>query len=1317
MRPTARALAVIATSTLALVGLAAPAHAASPAIVTATPAPGSAVDAAPSGVSIAWDQSIAITSTITVSGPAGASPCTKTAPVVAPGTTLSCSFSGVPSPTVPDGTYTVSYTANSTGTDPATSGSYDFVVDTTDPAAPTGLTISPDPYNAASGTLTVTGSTESSSDTVEVTLSSSGGGTPVAKTVSPSGGTGFTATYSAAEVAALGDGTLTASATSTDRATNTGPAATDTAAKDTVDPALAGTDPAGGGSKRTAGFTYAATGAEPLGGASAVAIFDSTANQLATTKVVSGPTVTVTPVSNLPEGTYLARIGLVDAAGNAADLVDRSFTIDNTAPAAPVITTPAAKANLANGAALPLAGTGEAGATVTLTISGTSGPPVVTSTTVAPGGAWSTTADVSSLPDGALGIAATQADGAGNASAPPASTTTTKDTVKPRVTGQAVTPSTLSSASTLATVTGKVDNGTTTAGEADAVTVSADDAATPGTPPVTATGTAAADGTFSVDLDTASLGDGTITYTITATDDHANPSTSVTTSNTKDTAAPSVPGVDISPKPVNAANRTAITVSGASDGTTVDVVLSDADGGTGDLVQTDVPVTAGSYSTTFDTTTLSDGTLTASVTAQDPAGNTSPPGSATALKDTVAPTLPTVAISPDPVNAANQTTVTVSGSSNGDTVDIVVSDGAGGGPDLTSTATVSEGSYSQVVDVTSLADGPLTATVIAEDTAGNSSGPASDTATKDTLAPGQPASLNGSPSPYLPTSTTFTVSGTSAAGDSGAVDLTVDVTVSDGPGGGADLAANDVPLTAGSFTTDFTDAQVETLADGPLTLTAVVSDPAGNAGPARTASAVKDTTVLDLVSTSPAPGRTVQPPATVSATYNEPLDAAASTITVSTAGGLALAGTTSVSGPTITFTPSSPLSDAGGPYTVSVQAVDAADGTDTETDNFSFGVDGTAPTRPTITSVTDPVNNANKTSVAVSGNAGEAGLTVTVTLSGGGTVTRSATSATGGAYTVSGIDVTSLADGPLSVTVVSEDGAGNDSPVSDPAASVKDTLNPTGSTASPADGSTVLAAPSVTVTFSESLGSGEISIPGVPGSSSVSGATVTFTPTAPVGDGTYTATATVIDPRGNPGAATTTFTVNDEAQATTTSLDPLPAVVVALDDVVLSGTVSRRDESSAWGPVRVGVVDEDGDGRVVGSVTPAADGRWSLTISPTTNGTYTASYLGDAENTASASPPRTTQVRVLISASSKTGPAGKKAKVKGSVSPTKAGAKVRLYRVAQGTTTLIGTGRVAADGRFKIKLFLPVGRTRLEVAIRATPGNLGNSVRLTAVRT
>ena len=266
MRLFARAVTVVATSVLVLGTLAVPAEAASPTVTSSSPAAGSTIKTKPAGVSVTFDQAVAITSTISVTAPAGTSPCTKDAQS-APATTIRCTFTGLPQATVNDGTYTVSYVGKSTGTDPDGTGSFQFVLDTVAPVAPTALAISPSPYLPADDSLTVTGHSEKASGSVKVTLTS---GSSVSRTVSPAADASFSATFTSVEMAGLTNATVTASVTSTDVAGNVGPAATKTVVKDNARPAITASDPVDGGSKKPASFAYTVTASETLAASSHV---------------------------------------------------------------------------------------------------------------------------------------------------------------------------------------------------------------------------------------------------------------------------------------------------------------------------------------------------------------------------------------------------------------------------------------------------------------------------------------------------------------------------------------------------------------------------------------------------------------------------------------------------------------------------------------------------------------------------------------------------------------------------------------------------------------------------------------------------------------------------------------------------------------------------------------------------------------------------------------------------------------------------------------------------------------------------------------
>ncbi len=209
----------------------------------------------------------------------------------------------------------------------------------------------------------------------------------------------------------------------------------------------------------------------------------------------------------------------------------------------------------------------------------------------------------------------------------------------------------------------------------------------------------------------------------------------VLTATPGDVTPPAAPTVNIT-DPINVGNQASVTVSGTGEaGATANISVNDANAATA-AVTTTAPVTASGYSGSVDVSGLDDGTVTATVTLTDAANNTSPSASDTATKNTT-PAAPTVTISPDPINATNQTAVTVSGVGEADgTANITVNDTNAATPAITTTAPVNgSGAYTATLDLTSLSDGTITASVTVTNSV-NHTGPAgTDTAVKNTAPP------------------------------------------------------------------------------------------------------------------------------------------------------------------------------------------------------------------------------------------------------------------------------------------------------------------------------------------------------------------------------------------------------------------------------------------------------------------------------------------------------------------------------------------------------------------------------------------------------
>ncbi|QYE85871.1 BapA prefix-like domain-containing protein [Pseudomonas aeruginosa] len=441
---------------------------------------------------------------------------------------------------------------------------------------------------------------------------------------------------------------------------------------------------------------------------------------------------TFTPGTPLANGTVINAVAQ-DPAGNTSG--PASVTVDAIAPPAPVI-------NPSNG--VVISGTAEAGATVILT-DGNGNP--IGQVTADGSGNWSFTPGTP-LANGSV-INALAQDAAGNNSSP---TSATVDSLAPAA--PVIDPS----------------NGSVIAGTAEAgATVILTDGNGNPIGQVTADGS----GNWSFTPGTP-LANGTV---VNAVAQDAAGNTSGPASTTVDSVAPAAPVID----PSNGSVIAGTAEAGAT------VILTDGGGNPIGQATAD-----GSGNWTFTPSTpLANGTVINAV-AQDPAGNTSGPASVTV--DAIAPPAPVI----DPSNG-----VVISGTAEAGAT-VILTDG-NGNPIGQVTADGS-GNWS-FTPGTPLANGSVI-NALAQDAAGNTSGPASTTV--DTVAPATPVinASNGS-----------VITGTAEVG--------AKVILTDGNG-------NPIGETTADGSGNWTFTPGTPLANGTV-INAVAEDAAGNAsGPAST---------------------------------------------------------------------------------------------------------------------------------------------------------------------------------------------------------------------------------------------------------------------------------------------------------------------------------------------------------------------------------------------------------------------------------------------------------------------------------------------------
>ncbi|MEW3886059.1 Ig-like domain-containing protein [Pseudomonas aeruginosa] len=574
---------------------------------------------------------------------------------------------------------------------------------TVDAVAPNTPVVNPSNGNLLNGTAEP-GST--------VTLTD-GNGNPIGQTTADGSGN-----WSFTPGSQLPNGTVV-NVTASDAAGNTSPPATTTV--DSSLPSIPQVDPSNGS---------VISGTADAG--NTIIITDGNGNPIGQVTADGSGNWSFTPGIPLPDGTV---VNVVARSPSNVDSAPAVITVDGVAPAAPVI-------DPSNGT--EISGTAEAGATVILTDGG--GNPIGQATADGSGN-WTFTPSTP-LANGTV-INAVAQDPAGNTSGP---ASVTVDAIAPPA--PVINPS-----------NGVVISGTA---EAGATVILTDGNGNP-------IGQVTADGSGNWAFTPATpLANGTV---INALAQDAAGNTSGPASTTVDSVAPATPVIDPS-------NGTVISGTAEAGAT---VILTD---GGGNPIGQATADGSGNWSFTPGTP-LTNGTVINAV-AQDAAGNTSGPVSTTV--DAVAPATPVI----DPSNGVELSGTAEPG------VRVILTDGNGN--PIGQTLADGSGNWT-FTPGTPLANGTVV-NAVAQDPAGNTSGPASTTV--DTVAPAMPVinASNGS-----------VITGTAEVG--------AKVILTDGNG-------NPIGETTADGSGNWTFTPGTPLANGTV-INAVAEDAAGNAsGPAST---------------------------------------------------------------------------------------------------------------------------------------------------------------------------------------------------------------------------------------------------------------------------------------------------------------------------------------------------------------------------------------------------------------------------------------------------------------------------------------------------
>lgn len=912
---------------------------------------------------------------------------------------------------------------------------------------------------------------------------------------------------------------------------------------------------------------------------------------------------TWTPATPLPNGTYDITLTVtnMDGTGNeSAPSQPVTITIDTdppATPAAPVITDsvsqvtgPVPDGGTTNDPRPVLSGTGTANDVINITDTVNGIPTVVGTVTVDSTGNWSWRPD-SNIGEGSHVYTATATDEAGNVSAASPAITITVDTVAPDtpvISAVGGEPSGGFITDATPTVGGTGVNGKTVIVYNNGVELGR---------------VVVANGEWNIDLPAQT--DGPLNITVAGVDAAGNVSApSPVFTVTLDTVAPEIPQI-------NAVSDSQLTnnVLYTRDG--VPTLTGTGEPGSTVVVSVDgtpsaVPVTVqpnGSWTWTADST-LADGQHTFTVSATDPAGNTSAISAPLNVTvDTLDPT------APDNLNLAAEGTPLTGTAEAGSIITVM------NGSTVIGTGVVdSTGNFS--IAVSPAPQDGASLTVSAADASGRTSPDATYnvigtlpnlpdipviTAINDDAAP-----LTGDVKGKTTNDITPTLTGTAEAGslvtiyqDGG---LTPVATVTaDGSGNwsytpaalGEGLHSFEVTATLNGATSGRSPAAsvtVDLTAPGTPTIGAVIDDVGPGTGPLTNGQTTNDN--QPTLTGTGAVGDTIS-------VYNN-----------GTLLGSAVVGNTG----TWSFTPPSPLAE--GTHVLTIRETDPAGNQSAPSAGFTVVVD-TVSTTPVITNVTDDVGNSATT--VVSGTptndatptlSGTAEANSVVTIFDGGTQIGVVTADGTGAWTFT--PDTALAEGSHSFTAQATDPQGNVSAVSGAWSVVVDLTAPTVPTLDTVNDN-------VPGGITGNLTSGQVTNDSTPtiGGTGQAGSTIhimnngtqigtaivdgsgnwSFTPTTPLVDGSYALRVYATDVAGNASANSSVFTFTVD-----TAGPVVPVVTSVIDDIApVTGTLTSGNTTNDARPTFNGTGEVGStvhvivDGNEIGTAVVNAQGNWTFT--------------------------------------------------------------------------------------------------------------------------
>lgn len=949
---------------------------------------------------------------------------------------------------------------------------------------------------------------------------------------------------------------------------------------------------------------------------------------IGTAKVDESGAWTFTPSTPLTDGSYSIRVTATDAAGNiSSPSASFTFTVDAKAPVAPTFTavidnSDGTNVTVANGGATndatpTITGKAEPGSTVTLWAMLNGSRVELGTATVNAQGNWSVTPGTP-LAEGTYTLSVTATDSAGNVSPVTSTQSFTLDLTAPAApSGLAVSP----------------DGGSVT-GTAEAnSTVTVKDASG------TVLGTTTADGTGKFTVTLNPVQDDNQVLSVTATDKAGN------TSPPNGVQAPDLIAPD-APENLQVSDNGTIVTGQAEPGSTV--TITDANGNPLGNAETD---SSGNFSVTLTTPQTNGETLTAIAT--DKAGNPSDDANVNA-PDITAPELPVIGSVVDDVPAltgnlengqsTNDPRPTLNGTSEANAIITLYDNNV-----VIGTTTADAQGVWSFTPGSNLGSGSHSFTITAKDEAGNTSDTSAPfTIIVDTTAPTRPTitSLTDDQEPN-----TGAVSNGQTTNDNlpvinGAGEVGSTLSVFDG----GKLLGTVVVGSSGTWSLTLT----APLSDGPHSLTLSAADAAGNTTTNTTpftftvdTSTPDEPIILEVRDDVGPEVGVLNDGDTTDDTRPTFSGKAEANAQVNVYEGDTLLGTANVdANGNWTLTPNAALDE--GKHDFTFVTVDAAGNIGAET-TFTLTVDTLAPEAPLIATVNDDVGaiKGNLTNNQVTddtrptlGGTGENGATITVYSNG---IVLGTTTVVDGKWSFT--PNSDLDDGENIFTVTATDAAGNVSAESPSFTITVDNDAPI----KPVIGSVVDDVPE----YTGALASGSVTNDTQPtfNGTGIEGDTITLyngttvlgtavvgedgkwslTPTAPLGEQTYTLHITATDPAGNVSVPSDNFVIT--VDTTPPAIPPAFSVQdnVGDDQGALQSGDRTDDNTPTLNGTAVGgsIVTILVDGKAIGTTTANPQGGWSFTPSPAlTDGTHTLTVTATdpAGNTSQPTPPFTLTV-------------------------------------------------------------------------------------------